>query len=98
MKVWRRGEGPVFNNTKMTVNTLSRGWLDYAWMVRVFGQLKDDSLCGPTGRAQRVPAKSKGKTKGGPFAWAVLVGDAAVKPLLRQDKEITGSSSDSNNF
>lgn len=58
----------------MTVNTLSRGWLDYAWMVRVIGQLKDDSLCGPTGRAQRVPAKSKGKTKGGPFAWGYARG------------------------
>lgn len=38
------------------------------------------------------------RRKEAPSRGAVLVGDAAVKPLLRQDKEITGFSSDSNNF
>lgn len=57
-------------------------------MARLFGQLNNNSLCGPTGCAQGVPAKSQRKTKGGLFTWAVLMGDTAVKPLLGHDKEI----------
>lgn len=95
MKVWRQGEGPVFNYTKMTVNTLSRGWLDYARMARLFGQL-NNSLWGPTGCTQGEPAKSKWKTKGGLFKRAVLTGEPAVKPLLRQDKRNCQSTSDGN--
>lgn len=93
MKVWRQGEGPVFNYTKMTVNTLSRGWLDYAQMARLFGQF-NNSLWGPTGCTQGEPAKSK--TKGGLFKRAVLTGEPAVKPLLRQDKRNCQSTSDGN--
>jgi len=96
MKVRSREEGPILYNTKMTVNTFFRGWLDYAWMVRLSGQLRDDSLRHPTGCAQGILAKSN--TKGGLSMWVVLTEDTAVKPFLKQDKEISSSSSDSNNY
>lgn len=97
LHLWKYGEGEKDQSltTRKWLWIHYRGCLDYAWMVRLFGKLNNDSLCGPTGCAQRVPAKSKSKTKT-LFTWAVLMGDAAVKTLLRQDKEITTSSSDSN--